>query len=124
MRGAKNSITLETQFDISDFQGAILEAVATGNDFATIAELICQGAERLTGDTVCTILGIDVDGLMHPVSAPSLPESYSQALDGVEIGPNKGSCGTAAHYGEPVLTEDIETDPKWDGYRELVLPLG
>ena len=40
---------------------------------------------------------VDREGRMHPVAAPSLPQHYSDALDGIMIGPGVGSCGTAAH---------------------------
>ncbi|WP_282705198.1 putative bifunctional diguanylate cyclase/phosphodiesterase [Zestomonas thermotolerans] len=42
----------------------------------------------------------------------------------VPIGPNSGSCGTAAYLGEPVLCSDIEHDPRWADYKHLALPLG
>ena len=35
-------------------------------------------------------------------AAPSLPPPYTAAIDGAEIGPCAGSCGTAAYLGEPV----------------------
>ncbi len=34
------------------------------------------------------------------------------------------SCGTAAWRGEPVEVIDIDTDPLWSDYKDLVLPLG
>ncbi|RUP25037.1 MAG: EAL domain-containing protein, partial [Curvibacter sp.] len=40
------------------------------------------------------------------------------------IGPNAGSCGTAAWRGEPVLVTDIETDPLWTDYRAVFAPTG
>ena len=43
------------------------------------------------------------------------------AIDGVEIGPAVGSCGTAAYTKAPVIVTDIETDPLWSDYRELPL---
>ncbi|QKV19716.1 putative bifunctional diguanylate cyclase/phosphodiesterase [Oricola thermophila] len=115
---------LEEQLELSAFQSAILEAVATGSDFTAVSDRICRGAEMLAQGTYCTIVSVDEAGLLHPVSAPSLPDSYSQALEGLPIGPDTGSCGTAAYLGEPVHTEDIATDPKWADYRGLALPLG
>jgi PAS domain S-box-containing protein len=51
--------------------------------------------------------------------APSLPPAYNAAFDGLPIAEGVGSCGTAAYRGEPVVTDDIETDPLWADYREL-----
>jgi GAF domain-containing protein len=44
------------------------------------------------------------------------------AINGTVIGPSAGFCGTAAYRGEPVIVEDIATDPLWSGYRDLALP--
>jgi len=52
-------------------------------------------------------------------AAPSLPERYTQAIDGSPIGPKHGSCGTAMFRGKPVIVTDIATDPLWDDYREF-----
>lgn len=45
-------------------------------------------------------------------------------LDGVPIGPETGSCGTAAYLKQPVIVADVARDPKWTGFRHHILPLG
>jgi len=69
-----------------------------------------------------SILLMDGEGrhLRHG-AAPSLPDGYNMAVDGVAIGPRTGSCGTAAFRGERVIVSDIATDPLWEDYRELAL---
>jgi PAS domain S-box-containing protein len=64
---------------------------------------------------------VDGDRLRHG-GAPSLPKAYTDAIDGVLIGPAVGSCGTAAYRGEQVIVEDIATDPLWADYRASALP--
>ena len=56
--------------------------------------------------------------------APSLPKSFTRSIDGKRIGPNAGSCGTAAFSGEPVIVEDIATHPLWQDYRDAALEHG
>ena len=72
-----------------------------------------------------SILILDEDGrhLRHG-AAPSLPRKYSAAIDGAEIGPCEGSCGTAAYRGRPVFVSDIEHDPLWEEYKAVALPHG
>jgi len=72
-----------------------------------------------------SILLLDADGkhLRHG-AAPSLPQAYSAALDGAEIGPCAGSCGTAAYLGAAVFVSDIASDPLWADYKEIALPHG
>src|SRR4029450_5085211 len=57
-------------------------------------------------------------------AAPSLPDAYVRAIDGLEVGPSAGCCGTAAHRKQLVIVEDIAADPLWDAYRHLALPHG
>jgi GAF domain-containing protein len=72
-----------------------------------------------------SILLLDAeDKTLHHGAAPSLPELYNTAIDGVEIGPKVGSCGTAAYSGKPVFVSDIATDPLWEDFKELALSCG
>jgi len=77
------------------------------------------------GDLLTSILLLSPDGkrLSHG-SAPNLPPAYCDAIDGSEIGPRAGSCGTAAYLARPVYVTDIATDPLWTDYRHLALPHG
>lgn len=91
----------------------------------TLSELIhIVEATSRTG-VLGSILLLDSDGkhLRHGAS-PSLPRPYSEAIDGAEIGPCSGSCGTAAYLGAAVFVSDIATDPLWADYREVALPHG
>ena len=86
--------------------------------------LLCRRAEALAPDALCTILTVDESGILHTQAAPSMPEGYLSAAEGVAIGEGVGSCGTAAFRGTPVEVTDIATDPLWGAYRTLVTPLG
>jgi signal transduction histidine kinase len=57
-------------------------------------------------------------------AAPSLPDPYAKAIDGLRIGPNAGSCGTAMYRKEPVVVTDILRDPLWEPYRSVAQPYG
>ncbi|HKF22236.1 MAG TPA: ATP-binding protein [Candidatus Angelobacter sp.] len=86
---------------------------------------VCHAVETQSPEVVCSILMLDPGGthLFHG-AAPSLPESYIQAINGLSIGPQVGSCGTAAYLGKPVIVTDIASDPLWADFRDLALPLG
>jgi diguanylate cyclase (GGDEF)-like protein len=105
-------------------QNAILEMVARGDALAMVAEELCLRVEALAPGIVCSILRVDLERRLRPLPAPSLPQHYSDALEGLTIGPMVGSCGRAAFTGEPVEVTDIATDPTWLKYRDLALPLG
>jgi diguanylate cyclase (GGDEF)-like protein/PAS domain S-box-containing protein len=102
----------------------MLEAIVREDPLESLMEKACREVERIAPEVTASILGVSPNGLLHPLAAPSLPASYSQALEGVAIGPGVGSCGTAAHLGESVLVSDIANDPLWADFKELALPLG
>lgn len=81
--------------------------------------------QNFDGELVTSILLVSADGkrLAHG-AGPSLPMSYRDAIDGAEIGPCAGSCGTAAFFGRPVYVTDIASDPLWADYRDVALPHG
>jgi diguanylate cyclase (GGDEF)-like protein len=105
-------------------QNIILEMVAKGETLASTADRLCREVERLQPSVVCSVLSVDRSGFVHPLSSPSLPQEYSAALEGFAIGPNAGSCGTAAYLRMPIAVTDIETDVRWANFRHLALPLG
>ena len=74
-------------------------------------------------DMVTSILLLDGTTLRHGAS-PKLPAVYRNAIDGSQIGPKAGSCGTAAFTGHPVYVNDIVNDPLWEDYKDLALPHG
>jgi hypothetical protein len=62
---------------------------------------------------LCSIFLVEDDGLhLRYAAAPSLPEEYRRATDRIAIGPDVGSCGTAAYLRQPVFVPDIRSDPK------------
>jgi diguanylate cyclase (GGDEF)-like protein/PAS domain S-box-containing protein len=105
-------------------QQKVLEALIQDKALSDILTLICLEAEELLPGITMSIQRIDQDGRIRPLAGPHLPDSYKQALNGAAIGPSVGSCGTSAYRGEPVLVNDIATDPLWEGYTQLVAPLG
>jgi GAF domain-containing protein len=82
--------------------------------------------EAMSDDEILTsVLLLSVDGKhLTTGAAPSLPRDYCEAINGLEIGPSAGSCGTAAFTGRPVYVTDIATDPLWAPYKEYALPHG
>jgi len=106
-------------------ENQLLEMIAKGNSLSSILDALCRVVEGTSAGSLCSILLLDSDGerLRHG-AAPSLPASYTGAIDGSAIGPCAGSCGTAAYRREPVIVSDIATDPLWADYRVLASAYG
>jgi PAS domain S-box-containing protein len=103
----------------------LLEMIARANSRALILDALCQLVEELASGSLSSILLFDPsDNRLRHGAAPSLPITYTEAIDGGVIGPSAGSCGTAAYRAEPVIVSDIATDPLWADYRDLALAHG
>src|ERR1700722_14086949 len=94
--------------------------VARGDSLAEILDSLCRFVEGQADGVLASISLLDGDRLRHG-AAPSLPKAYTDAISGAAMGPSAGSCGTAAFRGEPVIVEDIATDPLWAEHRDLAL---
>jgi PAS domain S-box-containing protein len=103
----------------------VLEMIATGAPLGGVLNALCRGIESQFPGLLCSVLILDADGLrLRHGAAPSLPAEYVRAVDGLTIGDDVGSCGTAAYRKEAVIVSDIATDPRWAPFRHLALPHG
>ena len=107
-------------------QNRALQLLISGGSLEQVYEALVQTLEAdLDGQAVGGILVLDPDGkrLRHG-AAPSLPNSYKRAIDGIEIGPDIGTCCAAASRNVVVVTVDIDNDPGWAKFKALPLALG
>ena len=109
---------------LQNLQHQALESIASGHPLKTVMERLCREVERMAPEVIVSVLAVDGDGRIAHLASPSLPAAYAQAIDGLQIGPGAGSCGTAAYRGEAVEVTDIATDPLWTDFRALALPIG
>jgi PAS domain S-box-containing protein len=119
-----------TNLDISDrkqaelrveMQNSILERIAKGESLTDILNALVIATEDQIEGGICSIMLCDRQGKLRHGAAPNLPKEYNKAIEGISIGEGIGSCGTAAFRKEPVIVADIDTDPLWHDYKELVL---
>ena len=98
----------------------MLEMVAKSSALKDILNVIVKQIQQESPLSLCSVLLFDQDEqCLRLGAAPSLPDLYNQAIDGVKIGLNVGSCGTAAYLGQRVIVEDIYAHPYWENYTQL-----
>ena len=74
----------------------VLDLISRGSPLAQVLEELVLSMERLSSGMMGSLLLLDEDGRrMRHGAAPSLPQAYWRAVDGLEIGRRVGSCGTA-----------------------------
>jgi len=109
---------------LRSLQQLIMSALADEVPITEIFDRLCRRVEIIAPDVVSSVLHVDADGLVHPLGGPSLPDEYSSALDGIAIGPEIGSCGSAAFFGKAILADNIDTDPRWQPFKAMPLAAG
>ena len=106
-------------------QNQLLELIATGASLSEILETLVFVIEKLNPNAFASVLILGDDGLhLRLGSAPSLPDDYNRAIDGIAIGEGVGSCGTAAFRREKVVVENVAKDPLWADFKDLALSHG
>ncbi|WP_445503249.1 bifunctional diguanylate cyclase/phosphodiesterase [Microvirga sp. G4-2] len=103
----------------------VLEMIAAGRPLHEVLKALCRLAEEQIPGARCAILLLDRKRqVLRHGAAPSLPAAYSALIDGLTIGPNVGSCGTAAAECRDVIVTDIASDPLWADWRDVALSYG
>ncbi|HEU5016808.1 MAG TPA: GAF domain-containing protein [Pseudolabrys sp.] len=122
LRWAEQEITKRERAEgLKGAQRRALELAVTNAPLAEVLETLVRTIEQHSrSEMLGSILLLDSDGVhLRHGAALSLAEEYNSAIDGIAIGPNAGSCGTAAFTKKPVYVSDIPTDPRWADFRDL-----
>ncbi len=129
--GARLNRSLErSRADLADrsdellLQNRVLEMLNRGEQLHGVLDELARHVELRHPGVFASILLLDEKRCLRHGSAPSLPDFYTQAIDGTPIGDGVGSCGTAAFRGERVVVENIATHPYWANFKELALQAG
>lgn len=103
----------------------LLEMIARGRPLGAVLEALVGLVEAQLDDVRGSVMLIDEGGKRLTGSvAPNLPQAYIKKIEGIEIGPCHGSCGTAAWRRQPVIVSDVSTDPLWAAFDGLGAAFG
>ena len=119
--GVSRDITERKKIESFGFgQSLILEMIAKNAPLTAVLNQLLLLIESHLTKVKSSILLLEAEtGRLRHGAAPSLPDAYNRAVDGVAIGPKVGSCGTAAYRRAPVIVLDIMADPLWEDYKGL-----
>jgi diguanylate cyclase (GGDEF)-like protein len=102
------------------------ELIAAAAPLSDVLGELVNGIEAYEPSVIPCVVLLDHDtSTLHPgAGGPSLPKAWLAAIEGVVIGPNVGTCGSAAWSGDLTISEDMLEDPKWAPVRDLVMRFG
>src|SRR5258705_9006093 len=102
-----------------------LEMIANGADLSHVLNELCAAIDTLSSGTSFVCLMDQAGNQLLPIAGPHVPSGFTTAITPWPIGPNRGSCGTAAFTKQRVIIPDISSDPRWpDEARDLALTHG
>jgi PAS domain S-box-containing protein len=105
-------------------EARVLESVARGTPLPVILRMLATLVEAQDPEAWCVIMLAGDDAVLRPAGWARMPDDVLTALAEVPIEPATASCGTAAHRMQSVLTDDLRTDPSWEGWRGPLLANG
>lgn len=92
-------------------------------ELTQILDFYLGAIQEIHAGMICSVLRV-VNGHLYNWSSRSLPERYTNAIEGISVGDNIGSCGTSAFKKEKVVVPDIATDLRWVDFKDLALQEG
>jgi diguanylate cyclase (GGDEF)-like protein/PAS domain S-box-containing protein len=105
---------------IRQTQQSVLDLMVANQPLSVILNDIATHLEMINPAMLVSILLLDKQTKRLKLgAAPSLPDNYNAAVDGLVIGEGVGSCGTAAFRGEAVIVSDINHHPYWERFLEM-----
>ncbi len=116
---------LERSSRVIEEERHVLELIAKGCSLKEVLNALTAAIERMAPDCYCTVLLLDDEGKqLWEGSGGSLPPAYMQAVNGLEIGPEVGACGSAAYRNETTIIEDIANDHRFGAAKDFVMSFG
>ncbi|TMO54261.1 sensor domain-containing diguanylate cyclase [Pseudoalteromonas phenolica] len=107
-------LTVHRQFN------RLLSDLALSSDIAPFLKEVISTVERFLPGCKVSILTLNKKQLtLHSGAENNLPDFYNDAIEGVKIGENVGSCGAAAFLNKPIIVGDINTHENWQPYLAL-----
>lgn len=106
-------------------QNRVLEDLARGAPLEHTLDMLLQFIEAACPEMVCSILLPDEDSdFVRHGAAPSLPPTFTCAIQGDPPGICASAFAKQAFRPEVVIVEDIASDPLWDDCRGVALEHG
>ncbi|WP_171183642.1 PAS domain S-box protein [Alienimonas chondri] len=124
--------------EVSNARRECLGRLAVGDPLPEVLSVLAEAAERHlpTPNLVCILLRDGAaEGALPPAgpgrgtvpgeklrlaSAPSLPDSFREGIDGLAADETGGACGAAAIRAKRVIVEDLSADPLCEQFRDFM----
>ena len=97
-------------------QARVFELVALDRPIELTLTALCQFMEDLVPSSIAGVTVLDRPGQTFESAVfPSLPLSFSRAIEGIGVGePHAGTCAAAVSFGDTVACQDVNVSSSYD----------
>lgn len=111
---------MQTEFPLLEAQQNIHELIAQHHPLDETLAAISEWITSMMPGALVSIMRYDPQSeCLNLVPSPVFSRRFTEQMQNIPIGENKGTCGTSAFTGKPVITDNIAKDPRWGGYHDL-----
>lgn len=101
-------------------QSQVFENLAGKSPLSVTLSIIASAVEAEDPAAATSFLLVSANGkFLRCAAAPTLPESYIAALDGMLIEEDSGPCALAAWSGKRIIIDDFQAHPAWSKFINL-----
>ena len=102
-----------------------LELIVAGAPLNAVLRRLTETVEAESGGNVAaSIMLLDAEGRLRNAAAPSLPDHFLAAIDGLPANAEVGTCCAAAARASVVVTPSFDAAPGWNGLAHLPIEIG
>lgn len=103
-----------------------LKKIYEGDDIHSVLLHLCKLLEEVfLEEAKCSILLYSSqEGKLYIGEAQGLPDFYNEAINGIKVGPNVGSCGTSIYYNKHVIVDKISESELWRDFWDIARESG
>ncbi|OGO17646.1 MAG: hypothetical protein A2Z15_01575 [Chloroflexi bacterium RBG_16_50_11] len=107
--------------ELQKAENYVLTLLGQGKELNGVLDAIARLCEQNAPSIKSCVMLYDASKNWLTGSGPSLPDEYNAVLkNGIPIGPNFGTCGTAAYRKQRVIVPDIKNSPLFKPFKEAV----
>jgi PAS domain S-box-containing protein len=124
--GVQNDITARKKDEF--FKNAIVyvvDMIIENEPLEKIGDKIIETIEIAIPECMGSILLLNKEeNTLHRLSTPNIPQAFSDSIEGISIGNQTSSCGTAAYLKKEMIVSDISISQLWKDYKKIALAAG
>ena len=104
---------------LSKLQNYVMAMITQEFDLQDFFTTLLRHLEQYYPEIRSSVLLLEEGKFLKHCAASNLPDEYCQIIDGLEIGTDVGTCGSAAYKKSPVISADIENDPACEPFKKI-----